>query len=372
MAIETLGHRAAAGAHEALDGIHGPLAEFDALGAVGAAHAGAGRELDAASAGSIERQGGTQFLGQPHDRAPLRGLIEATGPQGRLRQFGAAVASHRQELLRQAVAQGDRAGLIEDEGVHIAAGLHRPPGGGDHVELGHPVHAGDADGAEQTADRGGNQGHQQGHQGHGRGGLIEKPGYRREGGHGDQEHLGEHRQQDGEGDLVRCFAALGPLHQGDHAVDEALARIGADPQGELVGKDAGATGDRARHIGSGLLEHRSRFTGDRRFVHRGHPIDHLAIGGDHITGLHQHQIALAQGGGVDQINRAIGQLAPRLGTGLGAAQGIGLGLATAFLQGLGEVGEQQGGEQGEADQGVEAPIRRWDPRIEKVRNQGEQ
>ena len=296
------GNRAATGAHESLDRIHRPFAEFDALGAVGAAHAGAGREINPASAGRIEGQNSTQFLGQAHDRAPLRRLIEATRPQGRRREFGAAVVAHRQKLLGEAVAQGDRAGLIEDEGVHIAAGLHGTPGGGDHVELGHPVHAGDADGAQQAADRGGDQRHQQGHQGDHRGGLIDKPGQRREGGHGDQEHLGEHRQQHRKGDLIRCFAALGAFHQGDHAVDEALARIGADPQRELVRQDAGAAGDRARHIGSGLLEHGSRFTGDRRFIHRGHPGDHLAIGGDEIAGLHQHQIAPAQGGGVHQLD----------------------------------------------------------------------
>ena len=66
-AIEFIGHGAATRAHESLDRIHRPFAELDALGAVCAAHAGAGRELDAARTGGIEGQNSALFFGQPHD-----------------------------------------------------------------------------------------------------------------------------------------------------------------------------------------------------------------------------------------------------------------------------------------------------------------
>ena len=57
-------------------------------------------------------------------------------------------ARRRQELRRLAVAQGDGARLVEQQDVHVARRLHRPPAHGEHVLLDHPVDAGDPDGAE--------------------------------------------------------------------------------------------------------------------------------------------------------------------------------------------------------------------------------
>jgi hypothetical protein len=42
---------------------------------------------------------------------------------------------------------------------------------------------------------------------------------------GDQEDQGQAGQQDGERDLVRRLAAVGAFHHGDHAVEEARARL---------------------------------------------------------------------------------------------------------------------------------------------------
>ena len=36
------------------------------------------------------------------------------------------------------------------------------------------------------------------------------------------------------------------------------------------------------------------FAGDRRLVHRGDALDDLAIAGDQVARLHQHQVAFAQ------------------------------------------------------------------------------
>ncbi len=60
-----------------------------------------------------------------------------------------------------AVAQGDGAGLIQQEHIHIAGGFDRAPRKGNHVALDQAVHAGDADGRKQTTDGGGDQADQQ-------------------------------------------------------------------------------------------------------------------------------------------------------------------------------------------------------------------
>ena len=51
-------------------------------------------------------------------------------------------------------------------------------------------------------------------------------------------------EQDREGDLVRRLLAVGALDEGDHPVEERLARLGRDPHDDLVGQHPGAAGDR--------------------------------------------------------------------------------------------------------------------------------
>ena len=52
-----------------------------------------------------------------------------------------------------AVAERDRAGLVEQQHVDVAGGLDRAAGEREHVAAHEPVHAGDADRAQQRADR---------------------------------------------------------------------------------------------------------------------------------------------------------------------------------------------------------------------------
>ena len=63
-----------------------------------------------------------------------------------------AHARQRDELDRLAVAERDRAGLVEQQRVHVARRLDGAAAHRDHVLLDQPVHAGDADGREQAAD----------------------------------------------------------------------------------------------------------------------------------------------------------------------------------------------------------------------------
>ena len=75
-------------------------------------------------------------------------------------------AGKREELGRLAVAQRDRAGLVEQQRVDVARRLHRAAGHRQHVEAHQAVHAGDADRRQQRADRGRDQRDEQRDQDH--------------------------------------------------------------------------------------------------------------------------------------------------------------------------------------------------------------
>ena len=69
----------------------------------------------------------------------------ASSVSGRRRSTGMKVARH-------AVAEGDRAGLVEQQRIDVARRFDRTAGGGDDVEADQAVHAGDADRRQQAAD----------------------------------------------------------------------------------------------------------------------------------------------------------------------------------------------------------------------------
>ena len=108
-----------------------------------------------------------------------------------------------------------------------------------------------------------------------------------------QEDDGQRHQQDRQGDLVGGLLPLGAFDHRDHAVEEGLARIDGDADDDPVGQHAGAAGD-GREVAARLADHRGRFAGDGRFVHRGHALDDLAVGRDGVTGVHHDDVALAQ------------------------------------------------------------------------------
>ena len=180
------------------------------------------------------------LLGQHHDGAALGGLVGERGQLGRLGDLLLGVAADGIEVGRLAVAEGDGAGLVQQQGLDVAGRFHRPAAHGQHVALHQAVHAGDADGGQEGADGGGDQAHQQRHQDDDR---DRPPGELAEGfedHHHRQEHDGQHGQQDGQGDLVGGLLAVGPFHQGDHAVQEGVAPLGGDADDDAVGEDLGA------------------------------------------------------------------------------------------------------------------------------------
>ena len=104
------------------------------------------------------------LLRQHDDGAPFRRLVGQRGKLRRIGQIALADAGKRQEFRRLPVAQRDGAGLVEQQRVDIARRFHRAARHGEHVEAHQPVHAGDADGRQQRADRGRDQRHEQRHQ----------------------------------------------------------------------------------------------------------------------------------------------------------------------------------------------------------------
>ena len=75
-----------------------------------------------------------------------------------------------------------------------------------------------------------------------------------------------------------------------------------DPDLDPVGEDAGAAGH-GRAVAAALADHGCGFAGDRRFVDRGHALDHLAVGGDQVAWLDQDKVADLELGGGDGSQR---------------------------------------------------------------------
>ena len=310
MSPSSVGHGAALAADPVGDRAGRALAQLMAVLQIDTGHPGGGGELDPVRAGQLARRAGAQpvlLLGEHHDRAALRGLV---GEAGQLRGVGQLLGGdpgERDEVRRLPVAQGDGAGLVQQQGVDVAGGLDRAAGHGQHVALHQAVHAGDADGRQQRADRGRDQADQQ-RDHHDAGDAVagERQRVRDAGVVGlgvDRQRLqgrdGEHEddrqrgQQDVQRDLVGRLLPVGALDEGDHPVDEALARLLGDLHDDAVGQHGGAAGDR-RAVAAGLADDRCGLAGDGRLVHRGNAFDDVAVAGDDLAGLDDDDVALLQ------------------------------------------------------------------------------
>ncbi len=202
----------------------GALADGGAI-EVDAAHAGLRRERDEMGVHRrhLAAADAVLLLGEDDDRAAFRRFVGERGELRRIGELALRYARQRDELGGLTVAERDRAGLVEQQGVDVARRLDRPAGHREHVEANEPVHAGDADRREQPADGGRDQGHEQRDE-HEH--AERAPGIGREAGNGgdgedeDDRHAGE---QDVERDLVRRLLPLRALDQRDHPVEERRA-----------------------------------------------------------------------------------------------------------------------------------------------------
>ncbi len=153
----------------------------------------------------------------------------------------------------------DRAGLVEEEDVDVAGGLDGASRRGDDVRLDHAVHPRDADRRQEAADRRGDQADEERDENGDRDRLSGAGGTHaedREGKERDrrqEEDDRERGEQDVERDLVRRLLTLGAFDHRDHAIEEGLAGIGADPDDDPVREHACARDDGAA-IAAGLAD----------------------------------------------------------------------------------------------------------------------
>ena len=217
------------------------------------------------------------LLRQHDDRAALRRLVRQRRQLRRVGQRRLADARQRNELGRLAVAERDRAGLVEQQRVDVAGGFDRPAGHRQHVVLHQPVHAGDADRRQQAADRRRDQADEQRdqHEQRLRRARVDRERLQRD--DGDQEDDRQPGQQDVERDLVRRLLPLGPFDERDHPVEERLARIGRDLHPDPVGQHLRAAGHRGA-VAARLADDRRRLAGDGALVDRRDAFDDLAVG----------------------------------------------------------------------------------------------
>ena len=264
-------------------------------------------------------------------------------------------ATHRDDLGRQPIAEGDRPRLVQQQHVHIARRLDSPTRHGQHIEAGDAIHTGDADRRQQTTDCGRDQAYQQRDKDHRRDGRPRIDSEWFEGSDGEQEYDRQTRKQDRQCYFVGRLLADGAFDQGDHAVEERFARIRTDLNAQRVADHLGATGHAGTDVSTWLLEDGRGFAGDGRLVDIRHAFDHLAVARDDLVLSHHDNVTLAQVGGRDHLLASVAD-APGWRLFLGRAQGIGLGFAARFGHRLGEVGEHDGEPQPQRDLKREADI----------------
>ena len=142
--------------HERQQRIHGPLA----------IHAPLIIDPRQARLGA-ERHGG-QYLGGRFglwmqiaqvldDGFAFRRLVRQRCKQCALGQIPRGHARRCVNCRATTVAEGDGAGLVQQQDMHVPRRFHGAAGFGDHVQAHQTVHTGDTDGREQTADGGRNQ-----------------------------------------------------------------------------------------------------------------------------------------------------------------------------------------------------------------------
>ena len=99
-----------------------------------------------ACSGAMSRAAHAVFLlGEHDDRATLGRFVGSEASCAASASSALGHAADRQELRRLAVAERDRAGLVEQQRVDVARRLDRAARHGEHVEADEAVHAGDAD-----------------------------------------------------------------------------------------------------------------------------------------------------------------------------------------------------------------------------------
>ncbi len=184
------------------------------------------------------------LLGQHDDRSALRRFVGQRGQLRRVDQHGLGNAGQREYLGRLTIAKRNGAGLVEKQCVHVSGCFDGTSGHRQHVVLDESIHAGDADGRDERADRRRNQADEQRDQHRNRNlraGIV-REGLQRH--HDEQEDQREDGEEDVQRDLVRRLLPFRALDEGDHAIQERVPRIGCHSHLDPIRDDARAAGDR--------------------------------------------------------------------------------------------------------------------------------
>ncbi len=108
---------------------------------------------------------------------------------------------------------------------------------------------------------------------------------------GDQEDDRQPGEQDRESDFVGGLLARGAFDEGDHPVEEGLARVGRDLYDDPVRENARAARDGGT-VASRLADDGRRFAGDGRFVHGGDALDHGSVAGNDLSRFDDDAVSL--------------------------------------------------------------------------------
>ena len=236
--------------------------------------------------------------------------------------------------------------LSSSKRVDVARRLDGASGCRDDVEADQPVHAGNADGREQAADRRWDQADEQRdqHCDRQRRPRIERE--RPERNADDEEDDCQAREKNRQSELVGRLLALRAFDERDHPVDEGGAGRGRDLHSDPVRENCRAA-CHGRSVAAGLAYDGRRLPGDGGLIDRSTAVDDFAIAGNEIAGFDEHDFANFEVERRDALinvshARRAGRIDQALGVRVGAcpSQRVSLRLAAAFRDGLGKIGEE--------------------------------
>ncbi len=145
--------------------VRSPFSDLPAVD-VHAAHAGLRLERDEHGMRHLRHGAASEpvLFGKDHNASAFRRFI---GQRCQLRGIGQFLEfdSVRRDKFRcLTISEGDGAGLVQEQHIHVTRGFGCSAAHGKHVLLHQPVDARDADGAQESTDGGGDEAHQQSHQ----------------------------------------------------------------------------------------------------------------------------------------------------------------------------------------------------------------
>src|ERR1019366_4846 len=251
------------------------------------------------------------FFRKHHNTAALGRFIGQTRQLRGVGEIRLVDAIGGGEFNRLAVAERDRAGLVEQERVDIAGRLDGFAAHREHIVLHHPVHARNADGRKQSADGGRDQADQQGDENDDRwngarfGGIDAVLRERSESNHSQKEDQRQTRNHDVQRDFIWGLLALRAFDESDHSVEERLPGVRCDLDLDVVGEYFCAARDSAA-VAAGFTDNRRAFAGDYGFIDAGGPFDRVAVAGDYVIRLAEADISFAQRRRRNNFDHAVG------------------------------------------------------------------